>query len=95
MINAYLDDYESKGLIKRKYKTSKTVKYFVTKKGIERKKVLNIGYLKDSQTLYNSAKENIEKFLQQIEEKGFKNILLYDEGEVAEILLQAKIVTGN
>ncbi|MBU1142738.1 MAG: winged helix-turn-helix transcriptional regulator [Firmicutes bacterium] len=87
MVNDYLDDYEKKGLIKRKKHSSKTVEYFVTKNGKERIKVLNIGYLKASQNLYSSAKENIEQFLRQVEKNGFKNILLYGAGEVAEILL--------
>jgi DNA-binding MarR family transcriptional regulator len=89
MINDYLNIYEKDKLIKRKKHSTKTVEYFVTKKGSERKKVLNISYLSASQQLYNSAKENIETFLIQIENKGFKNILLYGAGEVCEILLNA------
>lgn len=89
VVNEYLDQYEKNKLIIRKKHSTKTVEYFVTKKGVERKKVLNIGYLKSSQKVYNSAKENIETFLQQIETKGFKNILLYGAGEVCEILLNA------
>jgi DNA-binding MarR family transcriptional regulator len=89
MINDYLNIYEKDKLIKRKKHSTKTVEYFVTKKGSERKKVLNIAYLSASQQLYNSAKENIETFLIQIENKGFKNILLYGAGEVCEILLNA------
>ena len=38
--------------------------------------------------VFKSASEDIVKFLNQIIEKGFKNILLYGAGEVAEILLQ-------
>lgn len=87
MINSYLDEYETSGHIKRKYKSPKTVEYFITNKGIERKKLLNISYLNASQKVFNSAKENIVMFLNQIIEKGFKNILLYGAGEVAEILL--------
>lgn len=89
MVNAYLEEYEEKGYLQRKYQSLKVVAYHISKKGIERKKVLNISYLKSSQTLYNSAKQNIESFLQQIIEKGFKKILLYGAGEVAEILLHA------
>ena len=89
MINSYLDQYEKKGYIKRKKHSSKSVEYFVTKKGTERRKVLNIGYLNSSQHLYNSAKENIESFLVQIENKKFQNILLYGAGEVAQILLHS------
>lgn len=95
MINAYVDEYEQKGFIKRKYFSTKTVEYFVTKKGIERRKLLNIEYLKASQSLYSSAKENIEQFLKQVEEKGFKYILLYGAGEVAEILLQSLVINKN
>lgn len=88
MVNVYLDDYEKKGFVRKKYLSSKSVKYYVTKKGIERKKVLNIGFLKETQCIYNLAKENIYTFLKQIYEKGYKRLLLYGAGEVAEILLQ-------
>jgi DNA-binding MarR family transcriptional regulator len=87
MVNQYLDNYEKNGYIKRKKHSTKTIEYFVTKKGSERKKLLNIGYLKDSQMLYDSARENIEKFLVQIEKKGKNRLFLYGAGEVAEILL--------
>lgn len=87
MVNDYLEEYEKNGYVKREHHTTKTVDYIITKSGSERKKFLNIGYLKSSQQLYNSAKENIEQFLKQISEKGFHNILLYGAGEVAEILL--------
>ena len=89
MVNDHIDQYEKDKLIKRKKHSTKTVEYFVTKKGIERRKVLNIGYLNASQRLYNSAKENIESFLVQIENKKFQNILLYGAGEVAQILLHS------
>lgn len=87
MVNDYLEEYEKKGYINREHHTSKTVDYIITSSGLERKKVLNIGYLNASQRLYNLAKEDVEIFLRQIVNKGFKNILLYGAGEVAEILL--------
>jgi DNA-binding MarR family transcriptional regulator len=88
MVNQYLDNYEKEGLIKRKKHSTKTVEYFVTKKGMERRKLLNIWYLKSSHEVYLSAKDNISIFLSQIIDKGFKKILLYGAGEVAEIMLQ-------
>lgn len=93
MVNNYLDEYEKKGYLKRDYFSTKTVKYNITKKGIERKKVLNIGYLNSTQTLYDSAKDNIISFLNQIVKKGFKKILLYGAGEVAEIILH--VINSN
>lgn len=91
MVNDHLDIFEQNGFIKRVKHSSKVVDYNITKKGIERKKFLNIGYLSSAQSLYNSAKENIEKFLVQIEDKGFRNVLLYGAGEVCEILLSTLI----
>ena len=88
MINSYLDLYEESGYIKRKYITTKTVHYHITKKGTERKKVLNIWYLKASNSIYMSAKDNIISFLNFIIQKGFKKILLYGAGEVAELMLK-------
>jgi len=87
MVNHHLDDYEKKVLIKRKKHSTNPVEYFISKKGIERKKVLNIGYLKNSQMLYDNARENIEKFLVQLEIKEKNKLFLYGAGEVAEILL--------
>jgi DNA-binding MarR family transcriptional regulator len=88
MTNAYIENFVEKGLINKKKHSTKTVEYFVTKKGMERRKLLNIWYLKSSHEVYLSAKDNIIKFLNQIINKGFKKILLYGAGEVAEIMLQ-------
>jgi len=88
MINDYIDEYEKKGYLKRKYLSAKSVEYCITKQGIERKKFLNIRFLDASQHIYNFAKNNITAFLSQTIKKGFKTIFLYGAGEVAEIMLQ-------
>ena len=88
MVNGYLDKYEKNKFIKRTYINSKKVFYKITKKGIERKKVLNIRYLENAYSIYLGAKNNIDDFLKQITDKGFEKIMLYGGGEVAEILLQ-------
>ena len=87
MVNYYLIDAENNKYIKLDNKERRT-KYLITKLGLERIKVLNIGLLKSSLDVYNSAKIECEKFLRSIEDKGFKNILFYGAGEVAEILFK-------
>jgi len=89
MINSYIENLENEGFIKRKKYSAKNVKYYVTKKGIEQKKVLNIGYLKSSLNLYNSALESLVRALTEVEAEGYKNILLYGAGEVASMILHA------
>lgn len=88
MINVYLDECEKSDYIKRVYTNPKIVKYIVTKKGIERRKVLNIRYLETSYHMNQRARKNIDSFITTIINKGYKTIMLYGGGEVAEILLQ-------
>jgi DNA-binding MarR family transcriptional regulator len=88
MVNLLLDSLEKDHLLKRKKASSKVVDYVLTKQGFERRKLLNIWYLKSSQDIYMSAKDNILLFIHQIIAKGYKKILLYGAGEVAEILVR-------
>jgi FlaA1/EpsC-like NDP-sugar epimerase len=88
MINIYLSQFEKAKLINVKKQSVKTVEYVITKKGTERRKLLNIWYLKSSLDIYVSAKDNIVIFLNQMIDKGFQKLLLYGAGEVAEIMLR-------
>lgn len=88
MVNQYLTDYETDGYIVKEYITKKSVKYLLTNKGLEYMRFLNIGYLSETQDLYNNAKEDIYSFLNRMIEKGYQNIILYGAGQVAEIMLQ-------
>jgi FlaA1/EpsC-like NDP-sugar epimerase len=83
-----LDSLEKSHLLKRKKASSKVVDYILTKQGFERRKLLNIWYLKSSQDIYMKAKDNILVFIEQVIHKGYKKILLYGAGEVAEILVR-------
>ena len=62
-VNNHIDEYEKKGYLKREYLSSKTVEYLITKKGIERKNLLNLNFLKSSQLILDSAKANIIEFI--------------------------------
>lgn len=87
MINVYINEYEKKSYIVREYLSSKTVKYIITKEGIRRKNYLLITYLHELLKLYRLAKENIENFLINLEDRGYRDIFLYGAGEVAETIL--------
>ena len=87
MINEYIEKYSNDGSITLSYHSTKTVEYHITPIGEERRKYLYIQYLESSLDIYNNAKEECEHFLEDLYNKGFKNILFYGAGEVAEILL--------
>lgn len=87
MVNVYIDNLEEKKYMVRDYKSSKIVDYRITPEGVKRKNFLSITYLHELLELYRLAEENIEGFLEKLEDKGYKNILLYGAGEVAQTLL--------
>lgn len=87
MVNVYLNEYEEKDYIKREYISAKIVKYIITTEGLKRKNYLSITYLHELLKLYKLAQENVESFLNELEDKGYRNILLYGAGEVAETIL--------
>ena len=87
MVNVYIDNLEEKNYMIRDYKSAKIVYYNITLEGIKRKNYLLINYMRELLDLYRLAKENVEKFLLEIEERGYSNLLIYGAGEVAETIL--------
>ncbi len=92
-INVYMDRLEEQGYLVRDYQSLKVVHYNITAEGIKRKNFLSITYYHELLSLYRLAEKNIEMFLDKLEKKGYKNILFYGAGEVAETILS--IVKGR
>lgn len=89
MVNKYIEMFEANGLIKRTYLSSKIVKYKITSKGEERRKLLSVHFLKSSMDVFNNASIDCIDFLKRLVLKGYKNVYLYGAGEVGEIILYA------
>ena len=87
MVNVYINELENKNYLEREYISAKIVNYRITPEGIKRKNYLSISYIRELLDLYQLGKKNVERFLQDIENKGFKTILLYGAGEVAETII--------
>lgn len=87
MVNVYIDNLEEKNYMVRDYKSAKIVYYNITSEGVKRKNYLAITYFHELLKLYRLAEENIENFLIRLENKGYRNILVYGAGEVAETIL--------
>lgn len=95
LINKYLNIFKKRGLLRVKKYSSKKLRYYLSKKGYNRKDILNIWYIQSSKKLYDSSKKNISFFLRKIHSNGFRKILLYGAGEVAEILLHVLKADSN
>lgn len=87
MVNVYIGKLEKKKYLVREYISPKRVYYRITSEGIKRKNFLSITYLHELLELYRLAEENIDELLDRLENKGYKKILLYGAGEVAETIL--------
>lgn len=87
MVNVYIGELEEKNYLVREYQSSKIVYYKITPEGFKRMNYLLITYIRELLDLYKLAKENVEKFLVRVENRGRKNILLYGAGEVAETII--------
>lgn len=87
MVNLYISSLEKSKHIIRNYKSSRDIEYAITKKGISRKNYLQMSYLYELLKLYNLAKERVEEFITDIEDRNFRSLLLYGAGEVAETVL--------
>ncbi len=87
MVNVYIDNLEKQNYMVRDYQSAKIVYYHINPEGIKRKNYLAITYFHELLKLYRLAEENIENFLIRLEDKGYRNVLVYGAGEVAETIL--------
>ena len=87
MVNVYLKEYEENKYIKKDYISAKIVNYIITPEGLKRKNYLLITYLHELLKLYSLAEDKVESFLADLESKGYRKVLLYGAGEVAETIL--------
>ena len=88
LVNVYIDNLEKQNYMKRDYKSAKVVYYNITSEGIKRKNYLAIIYFHELLELYRMAEENMENFIQGLVKRGYKDVLFYGAGEVAETILR-------
>lgn len=87
MVNSYLEEYEKRGLLNIVHDSTRLGQYSLTKKGHERRKLLNMEFLEASLDVYNQAKYECINFINKIKDNGYNNVLFYGAGEVCELLL--------
>ena len=87
MVNSYLEQYEKEGVLKISRDSTRAGLYKLTKRGHERRKLLNMEFLEASLDVYNQAKVECINFIMKIKDDGFRKLLFYGAGEVCELLL--------
>ncbi|RKX40934.1 MAG: MarR family transcriptional regulator [Thermotogae bacterium] len=86
MINRYLNDFESKGYIKKIGENRRNMKYILTETGKFRLQFLTISYLREIAKLYSQSREIFGKVLDKLLLEEYKKPLLYGAGIIGSIL---------
>jgi predicted transcriptional regulator len=85
LVNTYIKRLAKKGHIKIKKGPMNRVKYAVTPKGFAHRVSLTYNYMQSSMNYLKHARQRIDTVYGSMIEAGLKNILIWGDGEVAEL----------
>lgn len=85
LVNAYIKRLYRKGYIKVKNLSRKRIKYIITPNGLAEKARLTYGYMHRSINYFREVRRRIEQTYSLMHESDVKNILLWGDGEIAEL----------
>jgi len=85
LANVYVKRLYKKGYIKVKNLPKNRIKYIITPKGLTEKARLTYSYMHRSVDYFKEVRSKIENTYTTIMSSGVKNILLWGDGEIAEL----------
>ncbi len=85
LVNSYIKRLYNKGFLKAKNMPRNRIKYIITPKGFAEKAKITYRYMQYSVTYYKTLRQKIENIYHSMIKSGIKNILLWGDGEIAEI----------
>ncbi|MBI5195893.1 MAG: winged helix-turn-helix transcriptional regulator [Nitrospirae bacterium] len=85
LVNAYMKRLAKKGYIKVTTIPQNRVKYILTPKGFTEKVRLTYEYMHFSLSYFKDIRQRIDNVYKQMISSGAKNLLLWGDGEVAEL----------
>ncbi len=85
LVNTYIKRLAKKGYIKITKGPMNRVKYVLTKKGFTYRVRLTYNYMHSSIDFFKDARKKIDNTYRQMIDSGAKNILIWGDGEVAEL----------
>jgi DNA-binding MarR family transcriptional regulator len=85
LVNSYIKRLYKKGHIKVKTLPRNRIKYIITPQGFAEKARLTYTYMNYSIQYYKEIRSNIERTYAKMMAEGIKSILLWGDGEIAEL----------
>lgn len=85
LVNSYIKRLYQKGYIKLTSLPRNRLKYIITPTGFAEKARLTYDYIRLSITYYRDRRQRIERTYASMIAKGINNVLLWGDGEIAEL----------
>lgn len=85
LVNSYIKRLAKKGYLKISKGPMNRVKYALTPKGFTHRVGLTYNYMQSSISFFKDARDRIDKTYKKMAVAGVKNVLIWGDGEVAEL----------
>ncbi len=85
LVNSYIKRLAKKGYLKISKGPMNRVKYALTPKGFTHRVGLTYNYMQSSISFFKDARDRIDKTYKEMAVAGVKNVLIWGDGEVAEL----------
>jgi DNA-binding MarR family transcriptional regulator len=84
-VNWHLKRLIEKGYVKIKRAERKKLRYIITPEGIALRARLTVDYIEQQFRLYRKTRERIQEYLVEVNRRGYEQVRLVGEGDVADI----------
>lgn len=84
-VNWHLKRLISKGYVKAKRARRKKLRYIITPEGLSLRAKLTVRYVENQMRLYRTTRQNVKKFLEEIEVSGYSAVKIEGDSEIAEV----------
>jgi DNA-binding MarR family transcriptional regulator len=84
-VNWHIKRFIAKGFVKVKRAERRKLRYIITPEGIAERAKLTVAYIENSMLLYRQTRELAQRVLGEAREKGFDQVMIEGDGDIADI----------
>jgi DNA-binding MarR family transcriptional regulator len=93
-VNWHIKRFIAKGFVKVKRAERRKLRYIITPEGIAERAKLTVAYIENSMLLYRQTREQALRILGKAREKGFNQVMIEGDGDIADICRLTSIEQG-
>jgi DNA-binding MarR family transcriptional regulator len=93
-VNWHVKRLIAKGYVKVKRAERRKLRYIITPEGIAERAKLTMTYIENSMLLYRQTRHQALQVLNQAREKGFNQVMIQGDGDIADICRLTSIEQG-